>query len=244
MPRQLLRPGWILTHLAVAAIAVTFVSLGLWQLDRHDQVSAQNRRLEEVLAGPPLPLDEVLATGDVRYRPAIAEGTYLPAEEVRLSPRSRNDRPGYDILTPLELKDGRTLIVDRGWVPLDAEPPPPPSGTVRLTGRLRPPAPARQVLPPEAARAELVSNVDLDVLSGQVPDLIADAYLEVTDEAARQAGAVPRPARPVELDSGNHLSYAFQWFAFAAIGLIGYPLVLRRRIAEESRHSHPAAATQ
>ena len=30
------------------------------------------------------------------------------------------------------------------------------------------------------------------------------------------------------LNNGSHLSYAFQWFIFSIIAVIGYPLILRR----------------
>lgn len=246
MPRLLRRPGWILTHVAVIAIAIGFINLGLWQLDRHAEVAAENDRLKQVLAETPVPLEQALQADNVQFQPVSAAGTYLPDGQLQLSPRSRNDRPGYDILTPLALDDGRTLVVDRGWVPLDDDAPPPPQGPVQVSGRLRPSLPARQVLPPDGPRAELVSNVDLEVLRNQLPSVIDTAYLEVTDEDARQAGVVPRPAEPVTLESGNHLSYALQWFAFTIIGLVGYPLLLRRRIAEEEGQdeSHPDVLPQ
>ena len=231
MPRQLLRPGWIISHVAVIAIAVVFIQLGLWQLDRHREVAAENDRLAD-LQDEPLPLDEALAADDVLYQPTAVTGTYLADADVRLSPRSRNELPGFEVLTPLQLPDGRALLINRGWVPLDAEIPPAPAGEVSLEGRLRPPATARQVLPPGDGEAELVSNPDLDRLAGQVPDLIPTAYLEVVDEEARNGGVIPRPADPIVLDGGDHLSYAFQWFAFTVIGLIGYPLLLRRRLAD------------
>jgi surfeit locus 1 family protein len=34
---------------------------------------------------------------------------------------------------------------------------------------------------------------------------------------------------PPELSEGPHLGYAFQWFTFTVIALVGYPLILRRR---------------
>ncbi|MGI9017206.1 MAG: SURF1 family protein [Euzebya sp.] len=241
MRHLLVRPGWIATHLAVIAIAITFSSLGLWQLDRSAQVKAENRRLEQVMDGAPLPLEESLAAGDVDLRPTVATGTYQTDQQVQLSPRSRNERPGFDVLTPFTLPDGRTLIVDRGWLPLDSEIPPPPSDPVTVTGRLRLPATARQVLPPGGDRAELVNNVDLTVLGRQVDQVVEGAYLEVVDDRGSAAGELPRPAEPVVLDDGPHLPYAFQWFAFTLIGLIGYPLLLRRRMADQYA-IHTAAA--
>jgi cytochrome oxidase assembly protein ShyY1 len=233
MVRQLLRPGWVLTHLAVGAIAVGLVSLGLWQLDRHAERGAEVARIAAVVQAPPAPLDRVLLEDDPYLRLAAVTGTYVPEGEVRLGPRSRNDLPGFEVLTPLRLPDGRTLVVDRGWVPLDEVPPPPPAGRVSATVRVREPGTARQVLRADDGSVELVSAVDLDVLREGLERPVTDAWVEVVDEEARAAGAIPRPAEPPRAPgSANHLSYAVQWFAFAAIGLVGYPLLLRRRLAD------------
>lgn len=234
MPRLLLRPGWILTHLAVVVIAITFINLGLWQLDRHDERQADNVRITAAQQSDAVPLDSALTADDLYLQPATIAGTFEGAD-VRLSPRSRNQFPGFEVLTPLRLDDGRRLLVNRGWVPLDQPVPRAQTGEVSLTGRLRLPAPARQVLPVDGDVVELLSNPDLAVLAGQVPDLIDSAYFEVVDEEARNAGVLPRPAEPVALDAGNHFSYALQWFAFTIIGLTGYPLLLRQRIADEQR---------
>ncbi|CAN5508724.1 SURF1 family protein [soil metagenome] len=232
MPRLLLRPGYILAHIAVIAIAVGLVSLGLWQLDRHAEAGEVNVLIERTQASAAVPLDQALEQDEVSLLPATVTGTYAVDDDVRLSPRSRNQRPGFEVLTPLRLPDGQTLMVNRGWVPLDEPIPPAPAGEVSLRGRLQLPLEARQVLPVGGDTAELVSNPDLGRLAGQVPGLIQTAYLEVIDEPAREAGVLPRPAEPIPLDAGNHLFYAMQWFAFAVIGLVGYPLLLRRVIVD------------
>ena len=47
------------------------------------------------------------------YRPA---GHFRPDRQFLLDNRSHAGEPGYEVLTPLELADGRALLVDRGWV--------------------------------------------------------------------------------------------------------------------------------
>jgi cytochrome oxidase assembly protein ShyY1 len=42
---------------------------------------------------------------------------------------------------------------------------------------------------------------------------------------------LPTPAT----DDGPHLSYAVQWFLFAGVGLIGWPVLLQRTGREERR---------
>lgn len=236
MVRMLLRPGWILTHLVVLGIAVLFVNLGLWQLDRHAERQDEEAHLASLQDLPAVPLDALLSQDDPHLRLAEVTGRFLPEDEVRLSPRSRNELPGFEVLTPMALPDGRTLIVDRGWIPLDQDPPPPPEGEVSLVVRLREPASARQVLTGDGGRVQLVSNVDMDVLAPLLDQPITAAWGEVVDEEARLAGVIPRPAEPARPESsGNNLSYAMQWFAFAIIGLVGYPLLLRRRMSDRRR---------
>ena len=55
--------------------------------------------------------------------------------------------------------------------------------------------------------------------------------------SAGDQGLVPVPLP--ELESGPHRSYAVQWFIFATIGTIGYPLVLRKVASDKA--TEPAA---
>ncbi|MEE8601666.1 SURF1 family protein [Euzebya tangerina] len=245
MRSMLLKPGWIATHIAVIAIAIGLINLGLWQLDRQGEVDEINAQIEAVIDSPPVPLSAELLRTPIEYQPVTVEGAFAQDADVSLSPRSRNGRPGYEVLTPFTTTDRQTVLVNRGWVPLDDQAPRPPAGDVTIQARLRQPTPARQVISDDDGTVEVLGAVDLDELRPQVPDLTTGAYVEVIDEEARLAGAIPRPADPPALDSGNHVSYAMQWFAFTLIGLIGYPLLLRRRMAEskataDDQHSRPA----
>ena len=51
--------------------------------------------------------------------------------------RSQGGRAGDNVVTPLLLDDGRVLLVARGFVPLDNEWSPAPTGDVTIEGRLR-----------------------------------------------------------------------------------------------------------
>ncbi|HUG85920.1 MAG TPA: SURF1 family cytochrome oxidase biogenesis protein, partial [Euzebya sp.] len=99
--RLLLRPGWILTHLAVVAIAVTFVNLGMWQLQRHAETRGENARITQAQQSTALPLGQALSQPELFLQPTTVTGTYDRGADVRLSPRSRNQLPGLEVLTPL-----------------------------------------------------------------------------------------------------------------------------------------------
>jgi surfeit locus 1 family protein len=56
-------------------------------------------------------------------------------------------------------------------------------------------------------------------------------YIEATSGAV--VADYPLVPRPPDLTDGPHLGYAIQWFVFALIALIGYPLVMVRIARDE-----------
>jgi cytochrome oxidase assembly protein ShyY1 len=70
-------------------------------------------------------------------------------------------------------------------------------------------------------------------MAAMLPYPIANAYVVATvtaaDSAVREARGDVLPVRlaPPPLDEGSHLSYAFQWFAFATIAIAGAAVVHR-----------------
>lgn len=231
MYRFLLTPRWIAAHVVVAVVVGAFVALGFWQLDRHDQRSAHNALLEERMAAGVAPLESL--SGDweqAAYRRVEVTGTYDVGEELLLSPRSLDGRPGHHVLTPLVLDDGAAVLVDRGWVPYDAPPlseVAPVSDEVTLTGLVFPDEPPVRFAPeiPEG-HLDTVSRVDVARLQRQVSAPLLPVYVQLADQQPDQT--FPVPAGPPPLEAGNHVSYAVQWFVFAGIGLGGYPLLIRK----------------
>lgn len=65
---------------------------------------------------------------------------------------------------------------------------------------------------------------------GQVAGIVAPGPRLVADppQAGLAANAVPDPASI----PNNHLSYAVQWFLFAAVALVIYALAVRKRLAD------------
>lgn len=195
-------------------LAAVFVRLGLWQLDRAAERRSANERISTKLAEPPIrPAGSDWGAGRtvgvLAYRRAEATGAYDFGREIVARGRAWEGTPGVELLTPLVLETGGELWVNRGWIPApDAatvdqsrfrEP-----GRVRVRGYLRPP------------RAGEVAN-------GRSPTLVLEQAPDSV-ETGRPPVAAPFPRRrgAPELSGGPHLSYAVQWFAFAAIALVGY----------------------
>lgn len=221
----------------VLALAVGLANLGLWQLRRLDERRALNER---VLAGSrsTATLDTVLGPGDgavpdsARFARVQARGTFDSRREVLLRFRTKDGLPGYELLTPLVVREGTAILVDRGWVPLEVgDAPPsgrtaPPAGEVTVTGlllrgegssRFRPERRQDGRLAVGAVHvAGLEERLGLDLYPGFV-------QLQEPDDPANYPVPLPKPA----LDDGPHLTYAMQWFAFTAIAVVGWALLIR-----------------
>ena len=249
--RTLLRPRWLVVHVVVVALVVLFVSLGFWQLRRLDERRADNALIAANLAEEPQPLAETLERyGDdpsaLTYRRVTVTGTYRPDDEVLLTPRSVDRRAGHHVVTALETAPGTAVLVNRGWVPFALDTPPvaqaaPPTGDVTVEGILLPTQEAARYGNRDGGeRLTYLSTVDVDLLQPQF-DVTLYPFSVLLQEQQPPAGDLPIPAQPPEQSEGSHQSYAWQWFSFATIFGVGYPLLLRRSLASRRKSTAPDA---
>jgi len=243
-PPPLRRIALLVVAVIVAAVCVR---LGIWQLDRLEGRRASNAAIRLGLQAPPTALSRLLAEtgGDpdaLAYRRTSVMGTYDAANQLRLYGRALDGRPGDHVLTPLVLADGTSVLVDRGWIPLERDPTPtltgaaaPPPGTVEVRGVLVPSEEGAAFSQDDGASRTLVRAVNVHEIDARMPehDLLGLALL-LEEQSPTQPGDLPEPAPLPELDEGPHLSYAIQWFTFATIALVGY-VVLSRRDRREDR---------
>jgi len=251
VPRLVLRPSWIALLLLTVLLAVAFVGLGRWQLDRLDQRRAQNALVEAAREARPVPVDQELAAGrpvspDGVWRRVTATGTYDRAHEVLVRGRAVADRTGLLVVTPLVTADGTALLVVRGWTPpssRDAATPPDvpaaPDGTVTVTGRVR--ASERGAVKESRGEGPVqVARLDVDRVGEIIGRPVYGGYVELLDQqppGPEGLVAIPEPA----VADGPHLSYAVQWFCFAVLALGGYGY-LAWRTAQVRREAAAAAS--
>jgi cytochrome oxidase assembly protein ShyY1 len=236
---------------ALTAI-VGFALLGFWQLRRHDERRSYNERLIARTEAPAQPLDElILHYGEdgmsLDLRRVVVAGAYVTADEVILRNRTQSGRSGHDVLTPLDTGDGRGVIINRGWVPIDVEGPPvvgaepPGKGDVDVYGIIRTTQERGSFGPtdPATGRLDRISRVDVARLQQQVGHELYPFWIQLEKQNPGQAGGFPLPQPLPSPDSGPHLSYAVQWFVFALVVAFGYPILVWRT-ADRSR---PKSAT-
>jgi cytochrome oxidase assembly protein ShyY1 len=240
MYRFLLRPKWIGFHLLVVAGIVLMVNLGFWQLRRLDQRREFNAKVEARSQISPAPLDDVLVSGppyEIEWRIATVSGRYLPDEQFLVVNRSQNGRAGENVVTPMDLGDGRTLIVNRGFVPLSGDVPSAPGGAVEVVGRIRQSQQRRtgQLSDPAEGELDEVQRLDIPRLERQLPGEVVPVYVDLLTSEPPETAGLPEPVVRPPLGEGPHLSYAVQWFIFSVCVAVGWVLAVRRSIATRRR---------
>lgn len=248
MPRFLFRPRWIAFHLVVILAVVLMVNLGFWQLDRLDERRADNESIEARTAMPVAEIGELLDDIDadpdaVENRLVRVSGSYLP-DQIVLFNRSQGGRAADNVLTPLVVDDtGRTILVNRGAIPVQATPPVPPEVGVQVLGRLRPTEERSRggLTDADVEVITQVRRVDIAELAPQLPGDVIPMYLELIAAQPEVTATDPEVLVQPTLGEGNHLSYAVQWFIFAVCVVIGWVLAVRRSIRVNVGAPHAAA---
>lgn len=245
--RTLLTPRWVVAHVVVLVVGLVMVGLGFWQLSRLEERRLLNTVMERRYGADPAPLYELVdgAAGDLdslEFRRATATGEYDTASELLVRSQVRNGTAGYEVLTPFQTSAGMSVLVNRGWVPLELDTPPvtaaaPEEGTITIEGVVKPSQQRGIFGRDDTGRPEsdVLSRVDLSVAEERIGEDLAPVYLEVVGDATTTR--LPVPASPPDFDDeGPHLGYAIQWFSFALVGVVGYGALIRRALR---RHPGP-----
>ena len=150
-------------------------------------------------------------------------GELLAAHTLYLQNRLHQGKPGYYVVQPLRERDGRNVLVLRGWSAVAALPPT-PAGEVILEGV------QRERLPRAYETGELASgNVRQNITVGEfgawsglamAPHVIEQrSALVVTRPPAPPDGLV-RDWPPAEIGAERNEAYALQWYALAALSVV------------------------
>ena len=250
---RLISHRWWKTTLLVIAAVIVMIRLGFWQLDRLDQRRAFNARVEKQLTQSALEISKENFRADLynmEYREAIVLGEYDHDRQVVLRNQDWQGRLGVHLLTPLIIQGSdQAIMVNRGWIPYEDfeagklsqfdE-----SGLVEVNGVIR----RSQTKPRIGGRADQIPAegepplqawnwINVGGIAGQLPYELLPVYLQGSPEPSRNQMPY-RTQLELDLNEGSHLGYAFQWFTFALILAIGYPIYVSR---EEKRLSTPTS---
>jgi cytochrome oxidase assembly protein ShyY1 len=253
----LLRPAWLALFVVVIAFAyLCFTVLAPWQLGKNTKTSRENSQISRSLTADPVSLTTILpqqdsSAPDEQWRRVTATGRYLPDAQVLARLRVVDAEPAFEVLVPFAVEGGPTVLVDRGYVrPVQGSRvptiPPPPTGPVTITARLRDSEPVVQGKEPfrqdGAQQVYSISTTQIAAVTG-VP--LAGSYLQLIEGQPGGLGVIGLP----HLEAGPFLSYGIQWIAFGIIAPIGlgyfvYSEIRQRRrekAANEAADAAPSA---
>lgn len=98
---------------AFAGIAI-LLSLGIWQIYRADEKKQILNDFDALYHASPV----TLSVSDIKppaYQQVVFQGKYR-RETVFLDNQYYHHQFGFDVLHPVQLADGRWVLVDRGWI--------------------------------------------------------------------------------------------------------------------------------
>lgn len=238
MVRTLLSPRWVLIHIGVVALILIMLNFGFWQLNRLEDKKNFNSVLRAHTSTPIQTLDKAVPT---TWDKATSEwvrvsltGTYDSTKAVTIINRSQDGTAGYNSAVPFTSLSNRTILVNRGFVPLVMSTPTIPTGEIEIVGYLRA-SQSRSALGPidsnEAGNTEF-QRFDIPLISSNVGGNLEPMFLQLIQESPATNSPWPAIVQLPPLDDGTHLSYAFQWFFFCLVALTAWVVVMRRKIQQ------------
>ncbi len=228
---------------SVAALSAVLllVGLGTWQLQRLAWKEALVAELAVRSNQPPAALPLVIADPKaLEFNPIRLRGEFRHDRELYVGARVYQGKVGFHIITPFVLADGRTVLVDRGWVPSTRRAPVTRAagqlaGLVTVEGRLRIGGWKGYDLfrPANSPETNEWLWMDLPAMAARAGIDDALPLLYVAAGTAENPGGLPiGGAAQVEVRN-NHFGYAMTWLALAAALLVIYVMHQSRPQDEE-----------
>jgi len=234
------KANFILTVLAVLVLSL-LLKLGFWQLDRAQQKQNLLDLQSQRMTLSPVALSSInISDKNLRYLPISISGELDVNHQILIDNQMRNGVPGYSVLTPLKMKNGRSILLNRGWLPLGND---------------------RRVLPDvkiSKISVSIIGNLDHFPSVGiklDNADELTEGWPAVTqvvdvEKVAERLGYRVMPYQVLlnedqaigynrewvvmKMGPEKHHGYAFQWFALATAWVVIYfVLTVKIRRKEE-----------
>jgi surfeit locus 1 family protein len=232
------------------AVVLFCGGLGVWQLERLEWkralIAEREAGLAAPAAAPPRSLDEARA---LEFHRTLTEGVFLHDREfLRVAPGPTGGA-GYDVLTPLRQRDGRIILVNRGFVPVERKEAAKrlagqTQGTVLVSGLLRLPPAAKPswFLPDNRPDRGYWFWIDLPAMAAASGlGNLAPFYIQA--DATANPGGWPKGTATATPLPNDHLQYAITWFSLAVAALVIYLLSQRAEAGDGANDGDSVSGT-
>ena len=203
---------------AVGCVILT--AFGVWQLQRlawkQDVIAQIEARIDQAPVSLPTETDPQRD----RFLPVIVRGDFDGGGLFVLTSLPQTG-PVHRLISTFKTQDGRRIMVDRGWVPIEPATVHERDTDVEIVGNLH--------WPDELDRWTPAPDLETGIwFARDVPSMAKALEAEPLLVVARSVEGSSLPATPVPVSGAsipnNHLGYAVQWFGLAAVwaGMTAY----------------------
>ena len=246
------RASLFMLGVAAALIVAVLSALGTWQLERRSWKLDLIDRVETRVQAPPVQApgrhewSKVTAAGH-EYRHVSVTGVFLNDRETLVT-ASTELGPGFWVLTPLRMRDGNVVLVNRGFVPTDRRDPASRrageiAGETTVTGLLRITEPEGAMLRSNDPSADRWFSRDVAAIAAARGLTDVAPYFIDADGGSGGPG-LPVGGLTVIRFQNNHLVYAVTWYSLALMLAGGVFHIIRQewqragtsRLSAEGRH--------
>ncbi|MEZ5690211.1 MAG: SURF1 family protein [Rickettsiales bacterium] len=217
-----------LLFIVMATIVLT--SLGVWQVKRliwKNGLIAEIKHAESMpsLASLPRLLDDK-SRKSLEYRKVNIRGEFKYDMTLHMVGRQLGSIPGYFMVTPFEIvEDGRIILVNRGFSPLNKESK--PQGIQEVTGIIRPARTKRYFSPENMPEKNIWFYEDIVAMSGKTGLDITPIIVEEVKKKGDKGFPIAGDGKTNLYNA--HLGYTITWFSTAIIGIIMFGFYYRKK---------------
>jgi len=207
-------------YLAPCAIGLLGIAillwLGTWQVQRLAWKQGILAEIETTIAGAPQPLPQIIDPEVQRYQPVTLSGRF-ETETLRVLVSVKRQGAGYRLVSPFQTDDGRRVLLDRGFLSVNATQPETPEGRAEVLGNLHWPDDRNGSTPDNDPGENIWFARDIQPMADALqtePILVIARTVSPPEQ-----GMTPLPVDTAGIPN-DHLQYAVTWFSLAGVWLL------------------------
>lgn len=224
--KQLTMTRYVMPSLIGLIGTAILIWLGVWQLQRLEWKESVLSEIETQLAAPPIEMPALPDPSKHKFTAVTVSGTVHP-DRVFVFSSLKDLGVRFRVLQPLELADGRRIILELGTINPTLADNVNFAGPVAVEGMLHWPDEVDGFTPDPDLQNGIWYARDLSEISavlGTDPILVVASSMDPSDPLI-----VPLPLDPTIIPN-DHLQYAVTWFGLAVVW-VGMTMLWLRRIA-------------
>lgn len=215
------------------------VFLGLWQVQRLQWKEGLIAELEQAQVESPITVEQLPedlnALVPQNFHAVSLMGEYDYTREFHVIGRSPTEEPGYHVITPFRIAgDGRSVLVNRGWIPQhkkdqgtrgeDMR----SQGNLYLNGYILVPQGGSVFLPDHDREDNIWFWQDTQRMAAELGEDMPALVIQHVN-ANQPEGTLPVAKRAFDVQLRNdHFGYAVMWFSIGFIGLVMFGIYHRK----------------